>query len=106
MWVRAGLLVAIGSHTARVSDGAKTTWENGELHLAPSDPPSPSIGTNASVIDSQYIFANDGKICLSRADRLRILHWRFTLPPEIAAPLIRDFLNNKRDWDMCAQYGW
>lgn len=106
VWLREGLLDAITSHMARVSESARTRWENGELFLLPSEPPSPSIRTNAEIVDQQYIYADNGRIRLSRDDSSKILHWRWTLPAEIADSLISDFLNRKRDWDMREQYGW
>lgn len=106
VWLRAGLLVAINSHLARVSESARTRWENGELFLLPAEPPSPSIRTNAQIVDQQYIYADNGRVRISREDGIKILHWRWTLPAELAELLISDFLSRKREWDMTRQYGW
>ena len=106
VWLRAGLLVLERDRLARVSESGVAVWEGDELLVKPRSLPEPSIRTNAQIVDQQYIYADNGRIRLSRDDSSRILHWRWTLPAEIAESLISDFLSRKRDWDMREQYGW
>ena len=105
VWLRAGLIVLVNSHLAHVSDAARTRWENGELFLAPIAEPTPSIRTNAEVVDAQYIYANGGEIKVSREERIHFAELRFQLG-DLAEQLIGDYLSRKREFDMRAQYGW
>ena len=106
VWVRAGLLIAINSHCAQVSAAAKTIWENGELLLAPLAQPEPSIRTNAQIVDSQYIFADQGQLRLSRDDRQLISEIRLRYEPSIADGLVDGIISTIRDRQMRLQYGW
>lgn len=105
VWLRAGLIVLVNSHLAHVSDAARTRWENGELFLAPIAEPTPSIRTNAEVVDSRYIYAHEGQVRITREERLRFADWRFRFG-ELAEQMVSEYLSRQREFDMRAQYGW
>lgn len=105
VWLRAGLIVLIHNRLARVSDTATSKWEAGELHLEPAAQPEPSIKTNAEVVDRSYIKAHNGQVKVSREERMHFASLRWQLG-DLAEELIGDYLNNKRQFDMRAQYGW
>ena len=106
VWLRAGLLVLVNSHLARVSESARTLWEGGELILLPAEPPSPSIRTNAQIVDQLFIYADDGQLRLSKDDQklIAVLRWRFE--PSMAEAMIAEIKGTIRERQMRLQYGW
>ena len=106
VWLREGLLVAINSHLARVSDAARTLWEGGELILQPIAQPSPSIAISWAGVEQQYLFAHGGQVPLSREQRLAFADWRLRFGIEEAARMKREYLSREREFAMREQYGW
>lgn len=106
VWLRAGLLVAVNSHLARVSDAARTLWENGELILQPVAQVSPSIAISWAGVEQQYLFAHGGQVPLSREQRAAFADWRLRFGLEEAARMEREYLAREREFAMREQYGW
>lgn len=106
VWLREGLLVAINSHLARVSDAARTLWEGGELILQPIAQASPSIAISWAGVEQQYLFAHGGQVPLSREQRLAFADWRLRFGIEEAARMEREYLAREREFAMREQYGW
>ena len=106
VWLRAGLLVAVNSHLARVSESARTLWENGELILQPVAQASPSIAISWAGVEQQYLFAHGGQVPLSREQRLAFADWRLRFGIEEAARMEREYLAREREFAMREQYGW
>ena len=105
VWLRDGLLVAIHSHLAHVSEAARTLWDGGELILQPRQPAGVSLRTNAQAIDDLYPLAHSGQVPLDRETRLMFAQLRLQLG-EDAEPLIQGYLANERQFALRAQYGW
>lgn len=105
VWLRDGLLVAVHSHLAHVSDAARTLWDGGRLILQPRQPAGVSLRTNAQAIDDLYPLAHGGQVPLDRETRLMFAQLRLEMGDE-AEVLIQKLLANERQFALRAQYGW
>lgn len=106
VWLREGLLVAVSSHLARVSDAARTLWEGGELILQPIAQPTPSVPISWEGVEQQYLFAHGGQVPLSREQRLAFADWRLRFGIEEGERLRREYLAREREFAMREQYNW
>ena len=106
VWLRAGLLVAVNSHLARVSESARTLWEGGELILQPIAQVSPSIAISWAGVEQQYLFAHGGQVPLTRDQRAAFADWRLRFGIDEADRMIREYLSREREFAMREQYGW
>ena len=106
VWLRAGLLVLVNSHLARVSESARTLWEGGELILQPIAQVSPSIAISWAGVEQQYLFAHGGQVPLTRDQRAAFADWRLRFGLEEALRMEREYLSREREFAMREQYGW
>ena len=106
VWQRAGLIVLIHSHMARVAEQARTVWEAGELFLKPVEQPGPSLRTNAKAVEETYWLAHAGRVPLKREQRLAFADWRQRFGLEEGERLEAEYLSREREFAVRAQYGW